>query len=37
MVNDPETTSARLFLAKNIGQTIRNGLALMGVEASESM
>ena len=37
MVNDPETTSARLFLAKNIGQTIKNGLALMGVEAAESM
>ena len=37
MVNDRETTSARLFLAKNIGQTIKNGLALMGVEAAESM
>ena len=37
MVNDPETTSARLFLAKNIGQTVKNGLALMGVEAAESM
>mgnify|MGYP003643934085 FL=1 len=37
MVNDPEMTSARLFLAKNIGQTIKNGLALMGVEAAESM
>ncbi len=37
MVNDAETTSARLFLAKNIGQTIKNGLALMGVEAAESM
>ncbi|MEH6789040.1 arginine--tRNA ligase [Parasphingorhabdus sp.] len=37
MVNDPATTSARLFLAKNIGQTIKNGLALMGVEAAESM
>lgn len=37
MVNDPETTSARLFLGKNIGQTIKNGLALMGVEAAESM
>ena len=37
MVNDPEVTSARLFLAKNIGQTIKNGLALMGVEAAESM
>ncbi|WP_417613839.1 arginine--tRNA ligase [Parasphingorhabdus sp.] len=37
MVNDAEMTSARLFLAKNIGQTIKNGLALMGVEAAESM
>ena len=37
MVNDPETTLARLFLAKNIGQTVKNGLALMGVEAAESM
>ena len=37
MVNDREMTSARLFLAKNIGQTIKNGLALMGVEAAESM
>ncbi len=37
MVNDPVMTSARLFLAKNIGQTIKNGLALMGVEAAESM
>ncbi|MDZ7588915.1 MAG: arginine--tRNA ligase [Parasphingorhabdus sp.] len=37
MVNDPEITSARLFLAKNIGQTIANGLALMGVEAATRM
>ncbi|WP_339826373.1 arginine--tRNA ligase [uncultured Parasphingorhabdus sp.] len=37
MVNDPVMTSARLFLAKNIGQTIKNGLALMGVQAAESM
>ena len=37
MVNDPATTSARLFLAKNIGKTVKNGLALMGVEAAESM
>ncbi|MEO9468577.1 arginine--tRNA ligase [Parasphingorhabdus sp.] len=37
MVNDPQTTSARLFLVKNIGQTIRNGLALMGVEAADNM
>ena len=37
MVNEPETTSARLFLATNIGQTIRNGLSLMGVEAATQM
>ena len=37
MVNDVQTTSARLFLVKNIGQTIRNGLALMGVEAADKM
>jgi len=37
MVNDPETTSARLFLATNLGQTIRNGLSLMGVEAANEM
>ncbi len=37
MVNDHKTTSARLFLVKNIGQTVKNGLALMGVEAAESM
>ncbi len=37
MVNAPEITSARLFLAKNIGQTVKNGLSLMGVEAAEKM
>ena len=37
MVNKPGATSGRLCLAKNIGQTIKNGLALMGVEAAESM
>jgi len=37
MVNDPKTTSARLFLAQNIGQTLKNGLALMGVEAAEEL
>lgn len=37
MVNDHKTTSARLFLVKNIGQTVKNGLALMGVEAAKSM
>ncbi|RXR29191.1 arginine--tRNA ligase [Sphingobium fluviale] len=33
VVNDPEVTSVRLFLARQIGQIVRNGLALMGVEA----
>lgn len=33
VVNDPEITSVRLFLARQIGQILRNGLALMGVEA----
>jgi arginyl-tRNA synthetase len=33
----PELTHARLFLAANIGQIVRNGLRLMGVEATESM
>lgn len=30
-------TSARLFLAQAIGQVLRNGLAVLGVEAVESM
>ena len=37
VVNDPETTSARLSLSRGIGQVIRNGLALMGVEALSEM
>lgn len=37
VVNDPETTSARLFLSEGIGQIIRNGLALMGVAALAEM
>ena len=37
MVNDAETTSARLALADSIGQIIRNGLAIMGVAAAEEM
>ncbi len=37
MTQDPETTAARLYLAAQIGQIIHNGLALMGVEAAESM
>ncbi|MBP6031007.1 MAG: arginine--tRNA ligase [Sphingobium sp.] len=37
VVNDPEVTSVRLFLAQQIGQVVRNGLALMGVEALSEM
>ncbi len=36
-VDDPLTTQARLFLTAAIGQIIRNGLALMGVEPVEEM
>ncbi|MDO9362217.1 MAG: arginine--tRNA ligase [Sphingopyxis sp.] len=35
--NDPEMTATRLYLADGIGQVIRNGLHLMGVEALEEM
>lgn len=35
--NDPELTATRLYLAGGIGQVIRNGLQLMGVEALEEM
>jgi len=34
---DPVLTSTRLFMADQIGQVIRNGLALMGVEAAEEL
>ncbi len=37
LAHDPALTGARLFLAANIGQVIRNGLRLMGVEAAYSM
>ncbi len=37
MINDPAMTSARLFLAKYLGQVIKNGLALMGVSAADKM
>lgn len=33
----PALTCARLFLARGIGQIVRNGLALMGVEAVQEM
>lgn len=35
--NDPELTATRLYLADGIGQVIRNGLHLMGVQALEEM
>ena len=35
--HDPELTATRLYLADGIGQVIRNGLHLMGVEALEEM
>jgi len=37
LVDNPTVTCARLFLADAIGQIIRNGLAIMGVEAVEEM
>ncbi len=37
LAHDPSLTGARLFMATNIGQVIRNGLRLMGVEAAYSM
>ncbi|QPQ56277.1 arginine--tRNA ligase [Allosphingosinicella flava] len=35
--DQPELTRARLELASGIGQIIKNGLAIMGVEAAEEM
>ena len=35
--NNPQVSRARLELARGIGQVIRNGLKLMGVEAVEEM
>ncbi|KQN25843.1 arginine--tRNA ligase [Sphingomonas sp. Leaf33] len=37
LVDDVATTAARLFLADAVGQVIRGGLAIMGVEAVEEM
>ena len=37
VAQDPELTGARLFLAAQIGQVVRNGLALLGVDAVEEM
>jgi arginyl-tRNA synthetase len=37
VAQDGKLTGARLFLASQIGQVVRNGLALLGVEAVEEM
>ena len=37
VAHDINLTGARLYLATQIGQIIRNGLALLGVEAVEEM
>ncbi|MDD3800171.1 MAG: arginine--tRNA ligase [Novosphingobium sp.] len=37
LVDDAALTSARLFLAIQIGQVLKNGLALLGVEAVEEL
>ncbi len=37
VAQDAKLTGARLFLAAQIGQLLRNGLALLGVEAVEEM
>jgi len=37
VAQSPDLTAARLFLGSQIGQVIRNGLALLGVEAVEEM
>jgi arginyl-tRNA synthetase len=37
LTDQPELTRARLFLADAIGQVIRNGLDIMGVEAVQEL
>ena len=37
IADNPEITATRLYLADGIGQIVRNGLTLMGVEALEEM
>jgi arginyl-tRNA synthetase len=37
VAQDARLTGARLYLATQIGQLVRNGLALLGVEAVEEM
>ena len=37
VTHDRQLTAARLFLVSQIGQVIRNGLAILGVEAAEEL
>jgi arginyl-tRNA synthetase len=37
LADDRELTGARLFLAGQIGQVIRNGLGILGVQAVEEL
>ena len=37
VTQDQELTAARLFLSSQIGQVIRNGLAILGVQAVEEL
>jgi arginyl-tRNA synthetase len=37
VADDAELSGARLFLGAQIGQIIRNGLAILGVEAVEEL
>jgi arginyl-tRNA synthetase len=37
VAQDAALTSARLFLGLQIGQVVKNGLALLGVEAAEEL
>jgi arginyl-tRNA synthetase len=37
VAQDAELTGARLFLGQQIGQIVRNGLAILGVEAVEEL
>ncbi|MGQ0660723.1 arginine--tRNA ligase [Sphingosinicella sp.] len=37
LAQNPDLTRARMALAETIGQIVRNGLSLMGVEAAEEM
>ncbi|WP_338241110.1 arginine--tRNA ligase [Aurantiacibacter hainanensis] len=37
VAQEPELTAARLFLSQQIGQVVRNGLGILGVEAVEEL